>query len=167
MEQPKRDAPSSHHHLARAVSTAARFNDALTEPATQRKSACFTCSAEPFRESVARIARTTRWESCRIPVLDAGLARLRSGSDERTTFGRHFAAYVERPSIRILFKRSRIGDSAKATRCDRYSGMDGEQSIRPIGRWPRAFPRMLDVSSEDRAGPRPIAAPLRRSGGRA
>src|SRR4029450_74175 len=52
--------PSSHPHLARAVSTAARFNDALTEPATQRKSACITCSADPFRESVARIARTKR-----------------------------------------------------------------------------------------------------------
>src|SRR2546429_9591016 len=45
--------PSSHHHLARAVSTAARFNDALTEPATQRKSSCFTGTNDPFRESVA------------------------------------------------------------------------------------------------------------------
>src|SRR5262245_14307029 len=55
--------PSSHHHLARAVSTAARFNDALTELGTQRKSACITCSAGPFRESVARIARTGRWQA--------------------------------------------------------------------------------------------------------
>jgi hypothetical protein len=42
---------------ARAVSTAARFNDALTEPTTQRKAACFTSTVDSFRESVARMAR--------------------------------------------------------------------------------------------------------------
>src|SRR6266576_819444 len=114
--QPKRDAPSSHHHLARAVSTAARFNDALTELATQRKSACITCSADPFRGSVARIARTRRWQARRIPVLDTGLTRLRFCGDQRTTFSRHFAACVQPRSIRILFKPSRIRESAAATR---------------------------------------------------
>ena len=105
--------PSSHHHLARAVSTAARFNDALTEPATQRKSACNTCSADPFRESVARIARTRRREARRIPVLDAGLTRVRYSGDQRTTFGRDFAACAQPFSIRIFFKPSRIGESAQ------------------------------------------------------
>jgi hypothetical protein len=63
--------PSSHHHLARAVSTAARLNDALTELATQRKSACIKANADPFQESVARIARTWRWEADRKAVLNA------------------------------------------------------------------------------------------------
>jgi hypothetical protein len=49
---------TTHRHLARTVSTAARFNDALTELATQRKSAYITYTVDPFRESVARIART-------------------------------------------------------------------------------------------------------------
>jgi hypothetical protein len=114
--------PSSHHHLARAVSTAARFNDALTELATQRKSACITCNADPFRESVARIARTRRWQARRIPVLDAGLTRVRCCGDQRTTFGRDFAACAQPRSIRIFFKPSRFGESAAATHCDRYRG---------------------------------------------
>src|SRR5215831_17046755 len=52
--------PSSHHHLARAVSTAARLT-MLTALTTQPKSACITCTNDPFQESVARIARIQRW----------------------------------------------------------------------------------------------------------
>src|SRR5262249_1031803 len=86
MEQPKRDAPSSHHHLARAVSTAARFNDALTEPATQRKSARIACAAEPFRESVARIARKRPREAGWIRFGRENTPR-RDVDDQRTAFG--------------------------------------------------------------------------------
>jgi hypothetical protein len=48
--------------LARAVSTAARFNDALTELTTQRKAACITYTVDPFRESAARMARSPPWK---------------------------------------------------------------------------------------------------------
>ena len=49
-------------NLARAVSTAARFNDALTDECTQPKAACITYTVDPFRESVARMARTPPWK---------------------------------------------------------------------------------------------------------
>ena len=67
--------PSSHHHLARAASTVARFNDAQPRLATQRKSACITYTVDPFRESVARIARTLPREAGRTVVFEPALPR--------------------------------------------------------------------------------------------
>src|SRR5262249_31351235 len=70
MEQPKRDAPLFPSPLSQSGFHRCTINDALTALTTQPKSACITCTNDPFQESVARIARIQRWgprpdRSCR------------------------------------------------------------------------------------------------------
>jgi hypothetical protein len=79
MEQPKRDAPLFPSPLSQSGFHRCTINDALTALTTQPKSACNTGSVDPFRESVARIARTRAAEAVRIAVLqttvpESGLA---------------------------------------------------------------------------------------------
>src|SRR5262249_49841072 len=61
MEQPKRDAPLFPSPLSQSGFHRRTINDALTALTTQPKSACITCTNDPFQESVARIARIQRW----------------------------------------------------------------------------------------------------------
>src|SRR5262249_37072912 len=79
MEQPKRDAPFFPSPLSQSGFHRCTINDALTALTTQPKSACNTGTVDPFRESVARIARTRAAEAVRIAVLqttvpESGLA---------------------------------------------------------------------------------------------
>src|SRR5262249_22757085 len=68
-EQPKRDAPPFPSPLSQSGFPRCTINDALTALTTQPKSACNTGTVDPFRESVARIARTRAAEAVRIAVL--------------------------------------------------------------------------------------------------
>jgi hypothetical protein len=79
MKQPKRDAPLFPSPLSQSGFHRCTINDALTALTTQPKSACNTGTVDPFRESVARIARTRAAEAVRIAVLqttvpESGLA---------------------------------------------------------------------------------------------
>src|SRR5262249_10913839 len=57
MEQPKRDAPLFPSPLSQSGFHRCTINDALTALTTQPKSTRNTSTFDPFRESVARIAR--------------------------------------------------------------------------------------------------------------
>src|SRR5262245_36590751 len=70
MEQPKRDAPLFPSPLSQSGFHRCTINDALTALTTQPKSACNTGTFDPFRESVARIARTQAAEAVRIAILE-------------------------------------------------------------------------------------------------
>src|SRR5262245_36678574 len=89
--------PSSQHHLARAVFTAARFNDALTALTTQPKSACITCAIDPFQASVARIARIQPWGPRRIAVFETTVPE----SGLRRSARRFRAVFCKEPEARL------------------------------------------------------------------
>src|SRR5262249_36308060 len=109
MEQPKRDAPLFPSPLSQSGFHRCTINDALTALATQPKSACNTGTVDPFRESVARIARHLSRRSrpvCKRRYLNPALRR----SADR--FRWCFTSGLKPVSIRIFFKISRIGGSA-------------------------------------------------------
>jgi hypothetical protein len=147
IEQPKRDAPLFPSPLSQSGFHRCTLNDALTALTTQPKSARITCTVDPFRESVARIARTQAAEAVRIAVLETAVTE----SGLVVVSAALSVAFLRgvRSSPRFEFSSKFLESAAQqsGTPCDRYPATEGPVGIPDVA----VFGRLLWVAGAEDA----------------
>ena len=125
MKQPKRDAPLFPSPLSQSGFHRCTINDALTALTTQPKSACNACTVDPFRESVARIARTRAAEAVRIAVLQTTVPESGLAAVSGLLFGDVLRRVRSSPRFEFSSKFLESAALQSGTPCDRYPAKEG------------------------------------------
>jgi Periplasmic binding protein len=139
IEQPKRDAPLFPSPLSQSGFHRCTLNDALTALTTQPKSACITCTVDPFWESVARIARTRAAEAVRIEALQTTVPESGLAAVSGLLFGDVLRRVRSSPRFEFSSKFLESAALQSGTPCDRYPATavapNGKQNLLALEIW--------------------------------